>query len=139
MDIGKELYEVGERWGATAGAGYPAPAREGLAAIVDFFVRNGPLVRAIAEAAAADEQIERAYRGSLDAFVEMTAQTLDRLVQSGQLEVPNTHALAKALTLMNQAYLLQEFGREPVGDRDVALATLETVWLRLAQPTAGAS
>ena len=33
---------------------------------------------------------------------------------------------------MNEAFLLEEFGREPLGDRDVALATLETVWLRVA-------
>jgi len=32
---------------------------------------------------------------------------------------------------MNEAYLLQEFGREPFGDREVALATLELVWLRV--------
>jgi hypothetical protein len=38
------------------------------------------------------------------------------------------------MTLMNQAYLLNEFGREPQGDPNVALATLENVWLRLATP-----
>jgi hypothetical protein len=33
---------------------------------------------------------------------------------------------------MNEAYLLEEFGREPFGDRDVALATLERVWTTVA-------
>jgi hypothetical protein len=37
---------------------------------------------------------------------------------------------------MNAAYLLEEFGREPYGDRDVALATLQTIWLRVAGPLA---
>jgi hypothetical protein len=48
------------------------------------------------------------------------------------LAVPDTRALALALNLMNEAYLLHEFGREPFGDPDVALATLETVWVRAA-------
>src|SRR5262249_41669294 len=126
-DVGRELYTVVERWVRTAGENYPAPAQEGLAGIVDFFVEHGPLVRAIAEAAATDEQIERAYRASLDAFVDMTAYALDRLVEAGQLQVANTHALARALTLMNEAYLLEEFGHEPGGDRDIALNTLETI------------
>jgi TetR/AcrR family transcriptional regulator, ethionamide resistance regulator len=135
-DVGQELVEVGRQWSQEAGANFPAPAHAGLVGIVDFFVANGPLVRAIAEAAATDERIERAYRGSLEAFIVITARTLDRLVQTGALEVPDTVALARALTLMNEAYLLAEFGHEPPGDREVAIATLETVWLRVAGPPA---
>jgi AcrR family transcriptional regulator len=136
-EIGKDLYAVAERWGAGAGTEYPAPGLEGLAGVVDFFVRHGPLVRAIAEAAVTDEQVERAYRGSIETFIEMTAATFDRLVEQGRLEVRDTRALARALNFMNQAYLLEEFGRDPLGgDRELALATLETVWLRVAGPTA---
>jgi AcrR family transcriptional regulator len=135
-EIGQELLSIAQRWGETAGAGYPAPAHAGLGGTVDFFVRHGPLVRAIVDAAGTDEQIEAAYRASLDAFAGLAASTLDRLVAAGQLELTDTHAVARALTLMNAAYLLEEFGREPFGDRDVALATLETIWLRVAGPTA---
>ena len=135
-EIGQELYTVAQRWGETAGVGFPAPAQEALARIVDFFARHGPLVRAIVDAAATDEQIEVAYRTALDQFAVMATRTLDRLVADGRLEVIDTRALARALTLMNAAYLLEEFGREPYGDRDVALATLETIWLRVAGPLA---
>jgi TetR/AcrR family transcriptional regulator, ethionamide resistance regulator len=134
-DLGSELATVAERWGATAGSDTPAPAREGLTEIVDFFIRHGPLVRAVAEAAVTDEQIERGYRGSLEALIEITAGALQRLAESGRLQVPDTRALARALNLMNEAYLLQEFGREPFGDREVALATLELVWLRVVGPS----
>jgi TetR/AcrR family transcriptional regulator, ethionamide resistance regulator len=135
-DIAAELYAVAERWGEKAGANYPQPALEGLRAIVDFFARNGPLVRAIAEAATTDEQIERAYKGGLEALIQIPTETLDRLVETGQVEVPDTHALARALNLMNEAYLLDEFGRGS-GDPQVALATLETIWLRTAGPPTG--
>jgi len=134
IEIGQELYSVAQHWGETAGVGFPAPAQEALARIVDFFVKHGPLVRAIVDAAATDEQIEGAYRASLAQFAEMATRTLDRLVADGRLEIVDTGALARALTLMNAAYLLEEFGREPFGDRDVALATLETIWLRVAGP-----
>jgi AcrR family transcriptional regulator len=130
-DVGREVYAVGARWRDGATADFASAAREGLTGIVDFFVRHGRLVRAVADAAATDEQIEQGYRGFLSAFTDMITGGLDDLVERGQLEVPSTRALAQALNLMNEAYLLEEFGREPLGDRDIALATLETVWLRV--------
>jgi TetR/AcrR family transcriptional regulator, ethionamide resistance regulator len=135
-EVGQELYSVAERWQGLAGQAYPWGAREALSAIVDFFARHGPLVRAVAEASVTDEQIERGYRGFGETFTSMTASALDGLVARGQLKVPDTKALARALTLMNEAYLLHEFGRPPFGDPAIALATLETVWMRVAGPGA---
>jgi len=133
-DLNQELYAVGERWAASAGFAYPTPGREGLAAMVDFYVEHGPLLRAMAEAAVTDDRIELAYRDSLDGFTGLTATALERMVRDGLLDVPDPRALARAMTVMNQAYLLAEFGREPQGDPKAALATLENVWLRLAVP-----
>jgi TetR/AcrR family transcriptional regulator, ethionamide resistance regulator len=133
-DVARELSAVADRWAASAGVDYPAPGREGLAGVVDFYVRHGPLLRAIAEAAVTDEEIEHAYRGSTDALIELVGETMERMVREGLLQVPDARALARAMTLMNEAYLLAEFGRESHGNPDLALATLETVWLRLATP-----
>lgn len=134
-ELGTKLYPVVEQWRAAAGKRYPEAAREGLAGTVDFFVAEGTLIRAIAEAATVDERIEAAYRRVREMFVNLTAQTLDSLVATGQLEAVDTRSLARALCLMNEAYLLEEFGREPFGDPEVARATLERVWLGAAGPT----
>jgi TetR/AcrR family transcriptional regulator, ethionamide resistance regulator len=134
-ETGQQLYAVAERWQRNVGADYPTTAREALAGIVDFFVAHGPLIRAIAEAAVTDDEIERGYSAFLDAFIEMTRQALEHLVAAGQIDIPDPLGMARALNLMNEAYLLREFGREPVGDREIALATLETVWLRAVGPS----
>jgi AcrR family transcriptional regulator len=133
-EVARDLQAVAERWVASAGSGYPIAAQQGLAAVVDFFVSHGPLVRAVTEAVASDGRIERAYRETLEGLIEITAAGIDRAVADGLLEVPDPRGLARALNLMNEAYLLQEFGREPYGDPQVALATLETVWLRVLRP-----
>jgi AcrR family transcriptional regulator len=133
-DVARELFAVAKRWADTAGVGYPTPGREGLAGVIDFYVRNGPLIRAIAEAAVTDERIELAYRGSTDRFIEVTTGALERMAGQGLLKVPDPRALARAMTIMTTAYLLAEFGRDPQGDPVVALETLEQVWLRLAMP-----
>jgi TetR/AcrR family transcriptional regulator, ethionamide resistance regulator len=133
-ELGSDLYAIAESWRSSAGHDYPTAARRALSAAVDFFAAHGPLVRAIAEAAATDDQIERGYRRFVEAFTEMTQQALDELVARGQIEPLDTAALARALNLMNEAYLLAEFGREPQGDPEIALATLETVWVRAVGP-----
>jgi TetR/AcrR family transcriptional regulator, ethionamide resistance regulator len=133
-DIARELFVVVNHWAETAGVGYPTPGREGLTGMIDFYVRNGPLIRAIAEAAVTDERIELAYRGSIDRFIEVTTGALERMAGEGLLQVPDPRALARAMTIMNTAYLLAEFGSEPQGDPKVALETLEQIWLRLAIP-----
>jgi len=130
-DVGRELYVIAAQWRHIAVDDFASGAHEGLAGIVDFFVEHGRLVRAVSEAAATDDTIERGYRGYIAAFTEIIGDGLDELVSAGVLEARNTRALASALNLMNESFLLEEFGREPLGDRDVALATLETVWLRV--------
>lgn len=133
-ELVSRLYPVAERWRAIAGANYPEAAREALEAVVDVFVTDGPLLRAITDAASLDDRIEAAYREIMEGFMALTAATLDRLVAEGRIDVPDTLALARALNLMNEAYLLDEFGREPFGDRDTALATVERIWLMAAGP-----
>jgi TetR/AcrR family transcriptional regulator, ethionamide resistance regulator len=131
-EVGGELVAIAEAWNRSVGAEPHRAAQQALGEVVAFFVRHGPLLQAIVDAAATDEQIERGYRAAFNGFVDITAHALDRLVAEGELRVPHTRALALALNLMNEAYLLHEFGREPFGDPEVALSTLETVWLRAA-------
>jgi AcrR family transcriptional regulator len=134
QEVGRELFAVAERWRDTSGRNYPEPARAALRGIVQFYVDHGPLVRAFADAAATDEQIERAYRGAIEAFIAVVAAGLDELVARGQLEPFDTRAVSRALNLMNEAYLLDQFGSEPFGDAEVAFKTLETVWLGAIGP-----
>jgi TetR/AcrR family transcriptional regulator, ethionamide resistance regulator len=133
-DIGRELYVIAAHWRQIAVSDFAAGAREGLAGIVDFFVEHGRLVRAVAEASVTDATIEQGYRGFMAMFTEIIKAGFDELESAGLLRVADTRALASAMNRMNEAYLLEEFGREPIGDRNVALATLETVWLRVITP-----
>jgi AcrR family transcriptional regulator len=129
-DVGSELYEIGTGWVAGLRGDLEQSTHESLRGIVGFFQRHGSLVRAVADAASTDEEIERGYRGFLEAFIEMTVGGLDDLVERGRLEPCDTRELARALTLLNERYLLDTFGRKPQGDPAAALATLEHIWLR---------
>ncbi len=139
-EAGNEIYGVAERWlqdaqaEQAAGLGFPHAARTGLKAIVDFFTRNGPLIRAFHEGATTDVRIERAYNGFLDRFTELTAFGLATMVSEGRIDPLDPWPVARALNLMNERYLLGEFGRPNEGNAELALRTLETVWLRAMAP-----
>jgi TetR/AcrR family transcriptional regulator, ethionamide resistance regulator len=141
-EMGLELYGVAERWlqdaqiEQEAELGFNAAARVWLRAIVDFFYRNGPIVRRLSEASLSDERIARAYNGFLDRFTELTAFGLDRMMTDGRIEPLDPWPVARALNLMNERYLLAEFGHGQQGNPEAALKTLETVWLRAFAPTA---
>lgn len=130
-DVGGELYEVAERWRTDALEDLSGSAYEGLRAIVAFMVEHGRLVRAVADGAATDELIETGYRQFRDAFDELIADGLDALSARGELDIPDTRTMARALNLMNEAFLLDQFGKEPLADPQLALATLDTIWLRV--------
>jgi AcrR family transcriptional regulator len=133
-DLGEEVEAVALRWSQRAGDGYPVAAQEAIGSIVEFFAAHGPLVRAVSEAAAGDMRIELAYRQSLAGLIDLTALAIERLSDERGLEVPDARSMALALNLMNEAFLLHEFGTEPTGDPELARATLETVWLRVLGP-----
>jgi TetR/AcrR family transcriptional regulator, ethionamide resistance regulator len=130
-EVGQELFAVAERWREGAAEDFVAATRDGLKGIVEFMVSHGRLVRAVAEGAATDEMIDRGYRQFVEVFGDMIGSSLEQLAADGKLKVSDPRALARALNLMNEAFLLDQFGQEPIGDPDVALATLQTIWLRV--------
>jgi AcrR family transcriptional regulator len=139
-DMGNELYGVAERWLQDARIeweaelGFNTAARVWLRAIVEFVYQNGTILRTLSEAAFSDMRIERAYNGFLDRFTELTAYGLEHMIKEGRIEPLDPWPVAQALNLMNERYLLSEFGRGPKGDPDKALKTLETIWLRALAP-----
>ena len=109
----------------------PAALVEAMTAAVNVFAEHGPLIRAVAEGAALDEEVEVAYNEMFDRFVELTARFLaDRSAippeQSGEL--------ARALTFMNVGYLLDAFGGEARVTPQIATSTVLATWAAIAGP-----
>lgn len=133
-EVGDELMQFSREWAGSVddmdGAG-----REHFRHIVDFFADNGPLIRAIADAATSDEELERIYRGFIDLFVDLTAEALERLIADHRIAPLDARQTARALTLLNESYLLDAFGREPAADPETVTQTLWTIWRRVVFTT----
>jgi len=96
-----------------------------LAPGVAIYREHGPLLRGVAEAAASDPELARAQRALRDRFEDLAEQALR---QSMAGEVGDLRQTARALNLMNEAYLLHAFGREPAVTDETAIRTLTEVW-----------
>jgi len=102
-----------------------ANLREAIAQAVSVFAAHGPLIRAISEAASHDAHVETVYASVVDRYIALTERLLARA------GVPDAAARARALTVMNVAYLIDAFGGEPRATEAQALDMVMAVWTPL--------
>ena len=82
--LGNELRTMSQRWYTGSGDG-PAQAREAMEGIVDVFAEHGPVLRALADAAADDPEVERVYGGLVQSFVDATRKHIDAEIAAGRV------------------------------------------------------
>src|SRR3954469_15145368 len=129
MRAGREAFEgllEAERTLSEAAAGSHddlTVVRAAIEPAVAVYERHGPLMRAVAEAAAAgDERIAAGRAAWRSRFDELVADVLRGSVAGDVVET------ARALNLMNENYLLDAFGTEPRVSTETAVATLTAIW-----------
>src|SRR4029079_15898993 len=69
--IGGELFKMADRWFKGEGDG-PTLAREAPGVIVAAFAEHGPVLRALADAAADDPGVESVYAELVQSFIDAT-------------------------------------------------------------------
>ncbi len=124
-----ESSENADVWYTAQGSGREV-IREATAGVVDVFARHGAVLQALADAAADDLDVEAAYRGSLEYFIEATARHIEREMEAGNMLPCNAQETARALSIMNQRYLITVLGRNPLVEPEVVVDTITTIWIR---------
>ena len=128
--LGSELFAMSERWLRGTGEG-PQLAREALEGIVEVYAAHGPVMRALADAAADDPGVEEAYTAIVESFVRATARHIEEEIALGRVLPVDPHETAKALVWMMERYLNLSFGHEPATPRQAVADTLTTIWTRV--------
>jgi AcrR family transcriptional regulator len=128
--IQRELFAMSERWYRGEGEG-PALVRDAAEGVVAVFAAHGPVLRALADAAADDPGVEAAYDALVQSFVTATASHIEREIAAGRILPLDPQETAKALVWMMERYLSLSLGREPVTEPSAVVETLATIWARV--------
>jgi TetR/AcrR family transcriptional regulator, ethionamide resistance regulator len=128
--LGSELFTMSDRWLGDSGEGSER-ARQALDGIVAVYVEHGPVMRALADAAADDPGVEQAYAALVQRFVDATARHIEEEIAAGRILPLDAHETAKALVWMMERYLVLSLGREPLTPAPAVADTLATIWTRV--------
>jgi AcrR family transcriptional regulator len=132
--IGDELFAMSERWYEGTGDG-PTLIREAIDGVVGVFAAHGPVLHALADAAADDPRVERVYGELIDRFVEATTRHIEHEVAAGRALPLDAHETAVALTWMMERYLQLRLGRSTHRPPEQVAETLTTIWSRVLYGT----
>jgi AcrR family transcriptional regulator len=124
-----ELLAVANRWYESLGGGAPV-LRDALAGIVGVWEEHGAVLRALADAAADDRDVEAAYAALIQRFVDVTAEHIALEAAAGNVVQIDPIEGSKALVWMSERYLYHSFGPERKVPPAKVLETLGTVWTR---------
>jgi AcrR family transcriptional regulator len=128
-DAFEQLFEAERGLAALARPEGPeARIGEVIAAAVAAFERHGGLLRVIAEAAASAERLAGGRIAMRQRFDVLAADVIAGLPSFAGADRVHVAEIAHALNLMNEAYLLDAFGREPRVDAATAREALSTIW-----------
>ena len=122
-----ELFEPSSTW--LEGSG-PELAAQSLEAVIAVYAQHGPVMRALADAAADDPHVERAYHALVQTFIDATAEHIAREIERGVITDIEPEETATALLWMGERYLYLHLGKEPFTPVEKVAAVLRRIWLR---------
>ena len=127
-EIRRELFEMSDVW--FRGDDPYDDARAALEGLVTVYVEHGPVLRALADASGADEQVEQAYRGLVEDFIAATARHIREEQAVGRIgDLVDVDETARALIWMEERYISEALGRTPQTDPKLVVEVLYTIWM----------
>jgi TetR/AcrR family transcriptional regulator, ethionamide resistance regulator len=124
----ESLYEAQVELDSGREAGDLEVVREAIEPAVRVYERHGPVLRAVTEAGASNPRIAARGAELRRRFNELIAGSLGRLPSLTENPPSDLGESARALNLLNEAYLRDAFGREPRLSAEAAIRTLSEIW-----------
>jgi TetR/AcrR family transcriptional regulator, ethionamide resistance regulator len=129
QQLAAEMLVVANRWYDAKERG-PAMLREALEGTIAVYGEHSAVLRALADAAVDDPDVEHAYGQLVQGFVDLTAAHLDTEIRAGRMLSVQPQETAKALIWMIERYLYHAFGpANPVPPARV-IDTVDTIMVR---------
>jgi AcrR family transcriptional regulator len=121
-----ELDAVMEQWRNRP----PPEGASALLAVARIYMREGPLLRALAEASRLDPDARRAWREFTDPPIAMVAERIREGIARGRIRPLDPDATAHALVGMNLYSFFDRLVDHPDADPEPLVDALHEIWMR---------
>jgi TetR/AcrR family transcriptional regulator, ethionamide resistance regulator len=126
--LATQIYEDSNPW--LEGSGEPlGDLRALMEGSIATLAEHGALLRAIADAATEDAEVDRAYRSVVGEFIARATARIERDVAAGRANAVDPAVLAAALVWMNERYLLQHPVPDTPEDHRRVADELTRIWM----------
>ena len=98
---------------------------------------RGPFIRAVADAAVTDANMENAWAAFLNSFDDAVAARIEQQQAQGLIDAFPARPVAVALNRLDASLMIEQFGKRPRGNRDTVLAALTRIWCFTLYKVAG--
>ena len=124
----ESLYEAQVELDAGRQEGDLEAVRAAIEPAVRVYQRHGPVLRAVTEAGASNPGIAARGAELRRRFNELATDSLGKLPGLRENPPADVAESARALNLLNEAYLRDAFGHEPRLSAEAAIQTLTEIW-----------
>ena len=122
-----EIFATAMPW--VAGVGDPvALTHESLAGLADWGYRRGPIVRAVADAAATDQRVEDEWRAFLGRFDDAASARIAADQEQGLIAEFDPRPVAIALNRLDAYTIIEAFGQLPRRKPKPVREALARIW-----------
>ena len=125
--IEEDIFDIAAPW--LEGEGDPIPLlEETMDGLVRVCYQQGPILRAVSDAAPMDERLESAWSGFLKDFDDAVTHRIEQHQKAGLIKPFDARPVAIALNRMDAYLLIHHFGRRPRGNRESVQDAILRVW-----------
>jgi len=124
----EDIFDVARPW--LQGEGDPVPLlEETINGLVRVCYQQGPIVRAVSDAAPMDGRLEKAWTDFLKDFDDAATHRIEQHQAAGLIKPFDARPVAMALNRMDASLMIHHFGRRPRGNRESVRDAILRVWV----------
>jgi TetR/AcrR family transcriptional regulator, ethionamide resistance regulator len=127
-EVAELLYAEADAWWSAGGDG-AAELRDALPRVIRLYGEHGPLLRAVVEASAYDEDVAGFWRALVGRFVSATQRRIDNEQASGRIGPLPPEQPAFALCWMTERACYQQIVRDGDLDQPAFVQALVRAWV----------
>jgi len=123
-----DIFDVTAPW--FTGEGEPvALLEESLENLVRVCYQQGPILRAVTDAAPMDERLEKAWANFIKDFDDAVTHRIEQHQAVGLIKPFDARPIAIALNRLDAELMIHHFGRRPRGNRESVRDAILRVWI----------